>query len=216
MSEQNLLDVMIARTKLSKKQTDKQQKIVEAAIRIFAEKGYSNTSTSEIAQAAGVAEGTIFRHFGTKDNLLLSVILPFLKEWVPVMAEDVFQEIMSEEASFEDFVRALIKNRIAFIKENKEVFQVVVKEFLYNEELRKELFPHLSESIGSRLTNVLQRFQARGELADIPIDRLKRMLISFVGAQFVSRFVLLPEIQDLDEDAEVEAIVKFIMNGIGK
>lgn len=71
---------MIAKTNSSKKQTDKQQKIAEVAISLFAEKGYENTSTSEIAKEAGVAEGTFFRHYKTKDNLLLSKILPFMKE----------------------------------------------------------------------------------------------------------------------------------------
>ncbi|WP_191560378.1 hypothetical protein [Metabacillus idriensis] len=48
MSTKNLIDEMIAQAKLSKKQTDKQQKIVEASIKIFAEKGFANTSTSEM------------------------------------------------------------------------------------------------------------------------------------------------------------------------
>ena len=46
--------------------TEKQKRIVQAAIESFAEKGFSATSTNEIAQKAGVAEGTIFRHYKTK------------------------------------------------------------------------------------------------------------------------------------------------------
>lgn len=46
--------------------TPKQAKILQAAVEIFAEKGYAATSTSEIAKRAGVAEGTIFRHYKTK------------------------------------------------------------------------------------------------------------------------------------------------------
>lgn len=42
------------------------KKIILAAIQAFAEKGYASTSTSEIAKNAGVAEGTIFRHYKTK------------------------------------------------------------------------------------------------------------------------------------------------------
>ena len=115
LSEDTHLDTIIAQTKLSKKQTSKQQKIVETAIKMFAEKGYANTPTSEIAKKAGVAEGTIFRHYGTKDNLLLSVILPFFKESIPDVAEEIFNEIQSENmVSFEDFLRAFFEksNRI--------------------------------------------------------------------------------------------------------
>lgn len=46
--------------------TPKQISILEAAIEIFSDKGFSAASTSEIAQKAGVAEGTIFRYYKTK------------------------------------------------------------------------------------------------------------------------------------------------------
>jgi AcrR family transcriptional regulator len=208
---------MIAQAKLSKKQTDKQQKIVETAIKMFAEKGYSNTSTSEIAKAAQVAEGTIFRHYGTKDNLLLSVILPFLKESLPTIAEEVFTEVMSENVvCFEDFLRVLLKNRIDFIKENKEIFQIVIKEFLYNESLRKELLPYFSENIGQRLIKVIETYKQHGELVDIPSNTILRLMFTFIGGYFVSRFVLLPKSSLMNEEAEIDTAIHFIMNGIKK
>lgn len=58
--------------------TEKQKKILQAAIEIFAEKGYAATSTSEIAKKAGVAEGTIFRHYSSKEKLLLAIVAPTL------------------------------------------------------------------------------------------------------------------------------------------
>lgn len=54
--------------------TEKQQKIVEAAQRLFATEGYAATSTSKVAKEAGVSEGLIFRHFGNKEGLLQAVI----------------------------------------------------------------------------------------------------------------------------------------------
>src|SRR5690554_2141452 len=54
------------------KMTEKQSRIIQAAVEIFSEKGYAASSTSEIAQKAGVAEGTIFRHYKTKKDLLMS------------------------------------------------------------------------------------------------------------------------------------------------
>ena len=215
MSKHNLLDTIIAQTKLSKKQTDKQQKIVEMAIKMFAEKGYANTSTNEIAKAAGVAEGTIFRHYGTKDNLLLSVILPFLKDSIPSIAEDVFNEIMTEDVgSFEDFLRALLKNRLNFIKENKEIFQIVVKEFLYKEELRNELMPYFANNIGVRIINVIDMYKDRGELIDLPSSTIQRLMFTFLGGYFVSRFVLLPDHKMMNEDEEIENVIRFVLDGI--
>src|SRR5699024_7752907 len=183
---------MIAQTKSSKKKTEKQQKIAETAIKLFAEKGYANTSTSEIAKAAGVAEGTIFRHYKTKDNLLLSLILPFIKASIPTMAENVYKEVLPDKVdSFENFLRALLKNRMQFFKENKEIFQVFVKELIYNDELKRELLPFFAENIVKRFGEVIDMYKARGEIIDIPTDEILRILFSFYGGYFLSRFVIL-------------------------
>lgn len=197
----------------SKKQTVKQQRIIESAIELFAEKGYANTSTAEIAKLAEVAEGTIFKHYGTKDNLLLSIIVPYLKDFFPAMADEVFKEIMSQEIStFEGFFKALFKNRIEFIQENKEIFQVVIKEIMYKEDLKNELLPHFFANISGRLIKTIELFKDRGELIDLPSERILKMLVTFIGGFFVSRFVLLPNY--IISDEEVEDVVQFVMEGI--
>lgn len=217
MTEDNLLETIIAQAKLSKKPTSKQQKIIETAIKMFAEKGYANTPTSEIAKNAGVAEGTIFRHYGTKDNLLLSVIVPFFKESIPDLAEEIFNQILSENIlSFEDFLRAFMKNRIQFINENKEIFRVVVKELFYNEELRKELLPLFSKNILHHFNKVIDMYKEQGEILDLPNKILIRMVFTMIGGYFVSRFVFWPNYSILGKDEEVENIVQFVMNGIRK
>ena len=54
--------------------TEKQEKIVQAALQLFAQEGYHATSTSKVAKQAGVSEGLIFRHFGNKDGLLQAIL----------------------------------------------------------------------------------------------------------------------------------------------
>lgn len=215
MSKDNVLDALIEQTKRSKKQTDKQQKIVETAIKMFAEKGYANTSTSEIAKVAGVAEGTIFRHYGTKDNLLLSVILPFIKEALPGMADNVFKEVIKDESiNFADFLRGLFKNRIEFVMENREIFQVLVKELMYSEQLRDDLLPHFSEVIIKRITTLVEKYKVRGEIINLPTETLVRMFFTLFGGYLVSNFILFSNRQEIDVDVEVENLVMFVMNGI--
>lgn len=51
----------------------KRGRILEAAIRIFADKGFYNAKVSEIARLAGVADGTIYLYFKSKDDLLISI-----------------------------------------------------------------------------------------------------------------------------------------------
>ncbi len=54
--------------------TEKQEKIIQAALQLFAQEGYHATSTSKVAKHAGVSEGLIFRHFGNKDGLLQAIL----------------------------------------------------------------------------------------------------------------------------------------------
>lgn len=52
----------------------RREAILNAATRLFAEKGFTNTSIAELAGATGVAEGTIFYHFKSKEDLLLAIL----------------------------------------------------------------------------------------------------------------------------------------------
>lgn len=214
MLKYNLLEAMKEQTRADAKLTDKKQKIMEAAISLFAEKGYGNTPTSEIAKAADVAEGTIFRHFGTKDHLLVSLIVPFLKDSIPLMAEELFQKLLSnQDLRFEDFLRNLLRDRLLFLKQNREIFQIIVKEFFYNEEIRHELMPYFAENIGSRLVQVIRAFQERGELADRPAEAMARHIFFSIGGTFIFKFVFgLNGSQD--EEAEIESVVRFVMDGV--
>jgi len=214
MVNNNLLDEMAKILEKSNKQTVKQKKIIEVAITSFAEKGYSNTSTSEIAKKAGVAEGTIFKHYGTKENLLLSIMVPFLKDFFPTMADELFGELFNSQCSFEEFLRALLINRSAFLTENREIFQVFIKEMFYKEELRNELLPNVL-AIGSKhFIKVIEVFKKRGEIKDIPNEVIQKMLITVIGGLFISNFVLLNK-HSVSEN-EIEEAIFFILNGLGQ
>lgn len=71
--------------------TDKKRAIIAAALELFAQRGYSDTPTSAIAKAAGVAEGTIFHHFHSKNGILLTILKDvsdhFFREVEPVLCE---------------------------------------------------------------------------------------------------------------------------------
>lgn len=54
--------------------TEKQERILQEALRLFALNGFASTSTNKVAKAAGVSEGLIFRHFKSKEGLLDAVM----------------------------------------------------------------------------------------------------------------------------------------------
>ena len=54
--------------------TEKQEKILQSALELFAKEGYHATSTSKVAKHAGVSEGLIFRHYANKEGLLQAIL----------------------------------------------------------------------------------------------------------------------------------------------
>ncbi len=64
----------------SQKKQETREKILKAAYALFDEKGYDNTSYTEIAERAGVGYGTIYTHFSSKENLLLEHYLELI-DW---------------------------------------------------------------------------------------------------------------------------------------
>lgn len=214
MVNNNLLDEMAKILEKSNKQTVKQKKIIEVAIISFAEKGYSNTSTAEIAKKAGVAEGTIFKHYGTKENLLLSIMVPFIKDFFPVKIDELIGNLMNDKCSFEEFLRALLTDRNAFLAENREIFQVVVKEIFYKEELRNELLPFVLEVGSNNLKKVIEVFKKQGEIKDIQNEVVLKMMFTAIGGMFITNFVLLNK-HSISEK-EIEDVICFILNGLGQ
>jgi AcrR family transcriptional regulator len=216
LAAKTLLELALAKAQNNEKMTEKQQKIVETAIQMFAEKGYASTSTAEIAKAAGVAEGTIFRHFGSKENLLLSVILPFLVDAIPVIAGEFIEEVLSKPYhSFESFLTTLIQNRLEFVRENKEIFKILIVELLHRDELREQLVTFFQQTPYQHVTIILDTFKQRGELMDLPNPTLIRTMMTQVFGFFMVRFALFPDL-NWDDSFEVEQLVQVILKGIGK
>lgn len=70
------------------------QRIIQAALQEFSTKGYARTTTRAIAEAAGVSELTLFRHFATKKNLFLIIVSQFSA--LPGLQEALAEQITGE------------------------------------------------------------------------------------------------------------------------
>src|SRR3990170_3562937 len=71
---------------------DKPQQIIEAAIRVFARNGYYNSRVSDIAREAGIAAGTIYLYFKTKDEILVTLFREKMAEWVALVRKAIADE----------------------------------------------------------------------------------------------------------------------------
>ena len=71
--------------------TEKQKNILQAALELFAQEGFTATSTNRIAKRAGVSEGLIFRHYGNKDGLLQAILKDGEERAKVIFADIVFE-----------------------------------------------------------------------------------------------------------------------------
>ncbi|MEM7657023.1 MAG: helix-turn-helix domain-containing protein, partial [Bacteroidota bacterium] len=95
--------------------TEKQQNILKAALKLFANEGYANTSTSKVAKAAGVSEGLIFRHFKNKEGLLQAVLAAGHEK-----AKMAYAEVLANDDP-KVLLRKVIELPFLYPKDNYEV-----------------------------------------------------------------------------------------------
>ena len=71
-----------ARTKVNLALTDKREAILRAAIKVFAGKGFFNSKVADIAKEAGIADGTVYLYFKSKDDILHSIFDRAMAEFI--------------------------------------------------------------------------------------------------------------------------------------
>lgn len=213
--KQSLIDQLLDETRQTNKQTDKLTQIDDAAISLFAEKGFANTSTKEIAVRANVAEGTIFKHYKTKDNLLLNILLKFIKVLIPVMKKDIAKKLSSQPfETVEDFIRYFIKNRIQFVQENQDIMRIFVKELVYNDSLRQNLMTGYFDDLVQLFYDYFDQFKAKGQLKDIPNEELINKMLKIILADVVWMFVLTDNYKTTDLEARTEMMIRQFLDGL--
>jgi AcrR family transcriptional regulator len=196
------------------KMTDKQIKIIKAAVETFSEKGFAASSTSEIAQKAGVAEGTIFRHYKTKKDLLLSIVTPMMAKLIaPLVLKDFNKVLHSAYPKYEDFLRAVVKNRLEFARKNLPIIKIMLHELPFQSELQAQFKEHIAKKVFNRLKEIVEHFQKDGQLIALPSHVAIRLSVSVLIGFIFARFFLLPEV-NWDEDQEIEFSIDFIMHGL--
>ncbi|NYE09057.1 AcrR family transcriptional regulator [Bacillus niacini] len=198
------------------KLTDKQKKIITAAIETFSEKGYAASSTSEIAKKAGVAEGTIFRHYKTKKDLLVSIVAPLMTKFIaPLVVKDFNKVLDREYETVEEFLRATIENRRDLLIRMLPVVKIMLQEIPFQPELRAQFFDLVVKNIFNSVEKVIKGYQEKGLLIDMPPESIARLTITNILGFLFSRYILFPQLE-WDDELEIERTIQFIMHGLGK
>lgn len=124
---------------------DKQEEILKAALKLFVEFGFHGTPTSKIAKDAGVANGTLFHYYKTKDDLILALYTNIKTR----LTEHIYSKASKDE-SLEIVFKSLFTNTLEWSQEHKAEFyfmqQFHISPFLSlipHEEIMRQAKPHL-------------------------------------------------------------------------
>jgi AcrR family transcriptional regulator len=130
---------------------DKRRQLLEAAVRVFARKGYHASRVGDIAEEAGVAHGLLYHYFKSKDQVLEAV---FHENWSVLQARIASVEETDEPAA--DQLRHISAIVLRTWLHLPDVVRVVIREFGRS--------PELAERIGelAQPIDVIQRVIARG------------------------------------------------------
>jgi AcrR family transcriptional regulator len=114
---------MSAQTARARQADQRRSELIEAALRLFAERGFRATTIADIATATGTAHGLVYHYFGSKDELLAAVLerysfLPRLQALLKVAPDRPASEVLSEIAI----------GLSAMLRDRPEVLRLVVAE----------------------------------------------------------------------------------------
>lgn len=106
-----------------KKQKDAKAGILTAALEEFSEKGYHATTIDSIAERAGIAKGTVYRYFKTKEALFNALKEDTITEFVELARKD-----LSEQDDVLRIIESVIKMYLSFFEQNSAFFKVIIQE----------------------------------------------------------------------------------------
>jgi len=151
---------------------DKRDRILASALKVFAQKGFFGAKVSDVAEEAGVADGTIYLYFKSKDDLLISV---FERQMESINVE--LTQAMAGGKDAMDKLRRFIRTYIQLVQSNRHGTEVITIELRQSAKFMKEYQnPRFAEFL-KLLASIIDEGQKQGKLrADIPAQVAARAL----------------------------------------
>jgi AcrR family transcriptional regulator len=158
---------------------DTEQRILDAAMRVFGRDGVSGATTREIARVARVNEVTLFRHFRSKNELLRKMVLCSAKQYDPVFAA----ASVKSRADFRRTVRGFADAYVQKLRSNEDLVRTFIGELKRHLKLSRSLFVEASKVTRQRFIDFLKEAQkarlVRNEIDPMTAaDALTGMLMS--------------------------------------
>ncbi|MBN3893284.1 MULTISPECIES: TetR/AcrR family transcriptional regulator [unclassified Nostoc] len=190
-------------------ETQTRTRILEAAQRLFASKGFDGTTTRDLAQAAGIAEGTLFRHFPNKKAILVEVAT---SGWVEILT-DLLTEL-SEMGSYKA-VAQVMRRRMWNFQKNADLMRVCFMEVQFHPDLRDRI----QLEVITKMTDVGEAFfQTAMDKGIYRQGDAKLVAKVFLGmfaiAGFSNNTIIEPDASPQQMQEMAEGLADIFLNGV--
>jgi TetR/AcrR family fatty acid metabolism transcriptional regulator len=187
----------------------KPQQIIDAAIRVFARNGYYNSRVSDIAREAGIASGTIYLYFKTKDEILVTLFREKMAEWVAFARRE-----MAGEPDPVAKIRRLVALHFSVLERDPDLAEVVQVELRQGHKFFRGASAHEVSAYFELIAAVLQEGIAAGQFrADLPVKVATKVLFGAMD-QVATSWVLGKRAYRLGDAAEPVAAI--FLQGVSK
>jgi len=188
----------------------RREQILDAAARMFAEKGFHRATTREIAEAADVSEGTIYNYFASKNDLLIGMMTRMGESQVP---PEMFEQGILDDAR--EFYVALLQRRHVLVRQNKSILQAVLSEILTNQEMRERYNEQIVEPYLSMFEQYLRAQVEQGQMRPVDVALTTRYLFALNLGLLGMLILGDPLLQSKWESDELlESLAGFIFDGL--
>jgi TetR/AcrR family fatty acid metabolism transcriptional regulator len=164
---------------------DKRKRILEAAIKVFARKGYFATRVADVARRAGVADGTIYLYFRSKEEILVSLFDEVMSEHV-----EAVRAALPAIRDTEGRLRAVAEHHLRTLGANRDLAVVFQVELRQSTKFMERFTASWLQDYFALLGDTIARGQKRGELRrEVPVKTATK---AFFGAldEMVTSWIL--------------------------
>ncbi|VEP18404.1 Transcriptional regulator [Hyella patelloides LEGE 07179] len=188
---------------------DTKKRILQAALKLFARKGYDGTTTRDLAKLAKVAEGTLFRHFANKKAILIEIAT---NGWIEILT-DLLTEL-SEMGNYRA-ISQVMRRRMLSMHANADLLRVCFIEAQYHPELRESI----QSEVIAKMTDVAEAFFETAMEKGIyrrtnPKIVAQVFLGMFAIAGFSEETIINPQASPQAMQEMAEGIADIFLNGV--
>ncbi len=144
---------------IMKRNTEKYQKILEAAVKVFAQNGFYQSTVAQIAKEAGVADGTIYLYFKNKDDILIQFF-----EYKTRLVFERFRQAVKEADTAEQKLSNLVRTHLAEFQSDKNMAIVYQAETHQRRNLAEDAIKEMSKMYREIISEVVEVGQEQGHI----------------------------------------------------